>query len=134
MDERLSKSWLSGLACDLLYTHWAANGYVAVDKSYKCYWKNNNDLCWPELVEDNPDIDYDPIDIHGWLTFGQHLSTVWGYIKKAYLELPGTSENDDVWIFGFDTNHYWDNQSEWTVEKVREETEHLAKQMEQFLK
>lgn len=134
MDERLNKSWLSDLARDLLYTHWAANGYVAVDKSYKCYGQDYNNLCLSDFNEDNPLKDYKEIDVHGWLTFGQHLSTCWGYIKKTYLELPGTSEDDDVWIFGFDTNHYWDKQSEWTIKKVKEETDYLAKQMEQYLK
>jgi len=134
MDERLDNSGVSFPTRNLLYQHWAANGYVAVDKSYKCYGKNYNDLCYSYDRKDKSLDKYETINVHGWLTFGEHLSTCWGHIKKVYLELPGTTEDDDVWIFGFDTNHYWDKQSEWTIEKVKEETEGLAKQMEQYLK
>lgn len=110
MDKKFANSWLSDIERNLLYSHWAANGYVAVDPSNKNYWKDYNNIS---------------IEVHGWLTYGKHLSKVWSLIKKAYLELPGTSEDDDVWIYGFDTNHYWDNRS---IERVEKETNYLAEQ------
>lgn len=132
MDKKLDAACVSDSVRNLLYSHWVANGYVAVTREYRCYWMDYMKLSWPEIVDDNPDIDYDPIDVHGWLTFGEHLSKVGPLIKNAYLQLEWTSEDDDVWIFGFDTNHYGDNQVTQNKAYVEKEAENLASQMLQF--
>jgi hypothetical protein len=133
MDKKLDAACVSDSVRNLLYSHWVANGYVAVDKSYKCYGKDYNDLCYSFDRKDKSLDKYETIDVHGWLTFGEHLSKVGPLIKNAYLQLEWTSEDDDVWIFGFDTNHYGDNQETQNKEYVEKEAKHLASQMLQFL-
>jgi hypothetical protein len=38
-------------------------------------------------------------------------------------------EDEGKWCVGFDTSHYGDNLSEWSKEKVQEETERLKEQL-----
>jgi hypothetical protein len=65
--------------------------------------------------------------VHWGLTFGKHLSKCWWPIKDKYLEMEWTSEDDDVRIYWFDTFHYADTQSEWSLDKVIEHTKEMAK-------
>lgn len=135
MDEIIK--WLPQKTQDILSQHWAANGYVAVSKEYKCYWCDYNDLCWHQEDVECPLKDYEEISVHWWLTFGDSLETCktqYKHIYNAYLEQPGTSKDDDVWIFGFDTRHHGDTQIEWPIERVEAEVNSLKEQMVQFLK
>lgn len=113
-------------------SHGEANWYVAINKKYAAYWHDYNDLCRHMSSENNPLSEYKEVEVHGWLTFGSHLSKIKWEIKKAYLELEWTSEDDDVRIYWFDTNHYWDNAWTWTTKRVEEEAKWLAKQMLSF--
>jgi len=51
-----------------------------------------------------------PINIHGGLTFSE------------------LDEDEDLWVIGFDTNHFMDDIVKWSFENVKEETEHLMNQ------
>lgn len=101
--------------------HWEANGYCAINRKYDVY---GEDYMSERL--------YHAIDVHWWLTYGELLSKAWPLIKNAYLQLEWTHKDDDVRIFGFDTNHYWDNA--WTRDKdaVEREARYLQKQLLQF--
>ena len=102
--------------------HGEANGYCAVSKRYSCYGKNYNDM-------------YHDIDIHWGLTFSQSLADCkewFPHIYNAYLQLEGTHDTDEVRIFGFDTAHPWDNESERSKEAVEREARFLQKQLLSF--
>lgn len=89
--------------------HWMANGYIAVPKGHAVYGKNYFDLdtqlynMW--------------MYVHWWLTFWEHISEAPDHIVNGYINAWGSAE-DDVFIYWFDTMHYWDKKTEWTVENV----------------
>lgn len=70
---------------------------------------------------------YDKIDefvcVHGGLTFSEKAEDYinWEEIKE---------EDKDCWLVGFDTVHLFDSLSNWPKERVLEETQKLAKQLE----
>lgn len=116
-----------------LFNHWEANGYCAVNRKYACYWQDYNRLCRHDPDDkQNPLMNFETIDIHWGLTFGESLAECkkhFPHIYNAYLQLEGTSSKDDVYIFGFDTHHYGDNESDRSKEAVEAEARRLAKQM-----
>jgi len=67
--------------------------------------------------------DYINVDVHGGLTFSGLVDAK----MVEYLELD--KEDEGKWCVGFDTSHYGDNLSEWSKEKVQEETEKLKNQL-----
>ena len=102
--------------------HGEANWYVAINRRYSIFWKDYNEL-------------YNLIDVHWWLTFWESLAECkehFPHVFKTYMELEWTSEDDDVFIYGFDTMHSWDNEVNWSKENVEKETKYLQKQMLQF--
>lgn len=103
-----------------MYQNWEANWYVSINDNHPYYG-----------------LDYDTVDrelidkanfyVHWWLTFGEHLSKCPEHIKKAYLKLEWTSEDDNVYIYWFDTFHLHDTPEEWPMDKVIEHTQWLRK-------
>ena len=102
--------------------HWEANWYVAINRRYSIFWKHYDEL-------------YNLINVHWGLTFWESLANCkehFPHIFKTYTELEWTSEDDDVFIYGFDTMHSWDNEVNWSKENVEKETKYLQKQMLSF--
>ena len=101
-------------------SHGEANWYVAITKEHPYYevdyWTVDKEL-----------IDKADFAVHWWLTYGEHLSKAWPLIKEAYLKLEWTSADDDMWIFGFDTNHIHDRLDNWPMDKVIEHTQRLRR-------
>ena len=81
-------------------TGWG-NGYVRIPEGHEYYGKNYDDI---------------PVNVHGGLTFGDHV-----FGKDKYF-------SDGYWV-GFDTAHYGDNRHLWPMDKVLDETIHLFKEI-----
>ena len=81
-------------------TGWG-NGYVRIPEGHEYYEKTYDDI---------------PVNVHGGLTFGDHV-----FGKDKYL-------SDGYWV-GFDTAHYGDNRHLWPMDKVLDETIHLFKEI-----
>jgi len=77
------------------------NGYVRIPEGHPYYGKNYEDI---------------PVDVHGSLTFSNHI-----FGKDEYF-------SDGYWV-GFDTAHYSDTLQRWPVDRVMEETLYLFKQI-----
>jgi hypothetical protein len=103
----------AGLKClmekvDLKTRYWW-NGYVCVPDDHPLFGVSYSDLHW------------DHIKVHGGLTFS------------------GKDEASGQWLFGFDTTHcndcwgesehYGNHRVEWTLDKLKAETEKLAEQL-----
>lgn len=113
LNDRANYDWMK---------HGEANWYVAINRRYSIFWKDYNELC-------------DLIDVHWGLTFWESLAECkehFPHVFKTYMELEWTSEDDDVFIYGFDTMHSWDNEVNWSKENVEKETKYLQKQMLSF--
>ena len=81
-------------------TGWG-NGYVRIPEGHEYYEKTYDDI---------------PVNVHGGLTFGDHV-----FGKDKYF-------SDGYWV-GFDTAHYGDNRHLWPMYKVLDETIHLFKEI-----
>lgn len=81
-------------------TGWG-NGYVRIPEGHEYYEKTYDDI---------------PVNVHGGLTFGDHV-----FGKDKYF-------SDGYWV-GFDTAHYGDNRHLWPMDKVLDETIHLFKEI-----
>lgn len=90
--------------------HGWGNGYVVIPKGHKYH---------------GVDYDYIPVDVHGGLTFSEMVDE---YIIEDWKEL--TKEDIGSWMVGFDTGHCNDTIKKWPKERVIEEAEDLAKQLE----
>lgn len=93
-------TWLKGMDVG-----WG-NGYVIIPEGHPFYGK-----------------DYDDIDVnvHGGLTFSE-----FGY-KLDWEEIK--PEDKRSWVVGFDTAHWGDNHSNWTRDRVVDETIELQRQI-----
>jgi hypothetical protein len=76
------------------------NGYVRIIEGHPFYDKGYENI---------------PVDVHGGLTFSEHI-------------MDNEKWSDGYWI-GFDTAHYGDNQTNWTLNMVMEETKDLLRQV-----
>ena len=81
-------------------TGWG-NGYVRIPEGHEYYEKTYDDI---------------PVNVHGGLTFGDHV-----FGKDKYF-------SDGYWV-GFDTSHYGDDRQRWPMDKVLDETIHLFKEI-----
>lgn len=81
-------------------TGWG-NGYVRIPEGHPYYEKTYDDI---------------PVNVHGGLTFGDHV-----FGKDKYF-------SDGYWV-GFDTSHYGDDRQRWPMDKVLDETIHLFKEI-----
>ena len=96
------------------------NGYVVVDKTYSIYGEEYDRL---------------PLDVHWGLTFGCSLEECkkdFPHIYEKYLSIDWTSEEDDVWIYWFDTVHYGDEPYERDKVRVSVEIHNLIEQIEKY--
>jgi len=81
------------------------NGYVRLPETHPYYGADYNDI---------------PVEVHGGLTFGEHLS-------KCPIF------NSGFWV-GFDTMHNIETRTSWPKERVQAETENLRIQLEALAK
>lgn len=72
------------------------NGYVRIAEGHPFYDKGYENI---------------PVNVHGGLTFSEHI-------------MDNEKWSDGYWV-GFDTAHYGDNQTNWTLNMVMDETIHL---------
>ena len=77
------------------------NGYVRIPEGHPYYGKHYEDI---------------PVDVHGSLTFSNHI-----FGKDEYF-------SDGYWV-GFDTAHYGDTKERWSIHAVMFETLYLFKQI-----
>ena len=77
------------------------NGYVRIPDGHPYYEKTYDDI---------------PVDVHGGLTFSDHIFEDGKYFSDGY------------WI-GFDTAHYGDDIDSWPMVRVMDEAKHLLKQV-----
>jgi len=107
-----------------LHKHWMYNGYVSVPNTSSLYGKSYDKV-------DRAMLDEPWFNVHGWLTYGEHLSKATPLIKEAYLRSnPEHHLDDDVWIFGYDTIHYGDDQTERDLQHCLDHTKDLRDYME----
>jgi len=76
------------------------NGYVRIIEGHPFYDKGYENI---------------PVNVHGGLTFSEHI-------------IDNEKWSDGYWV-GFDTAHYGDNQTNWTLNMVMEETKDLLRQV-----
>jgi len=76
------------------------NGYVRIAEGHPFYDKGYENI---------------PVNVHGGLTFSEHI-------------MDNEKWSDGYWV-GFDTAHYGDNQTNWTLNMVMEETKDLLRQV-----
>ena len=88
--------------------HGIANGYVLLPKGHKYHGADCDDI---------------PVECHGGLTFANPASDCSFVTEEA---------DKDGWVVGFDTCHYGDTSGKWTREAVRQETDNLARQLEEL--
>jgi hypothetical protein len=69
------------------------NGYVRIAEGHPFYDKGYENI---------------PVNVHGGLTFSEHI-------------MDNEKWSDGYWV-GFDTAHYGDNQTNWTLNMVMDET------------
>lgn len=96
------------------------NGYVILPKFHPWFGLHYNDI---------------PVEIHGGLTFSdkitEELIETWAKSKAREKELDKKLKaNLGLWMIGFDTIHYGDNEENWPKEAVEEETKRLKRQCE----
>ncbi len=77
------------------------NGYVRIPEGHPYYEKTYDDI---------------PVDVHGGLTFSDHIFE------------NGKHFSDGYWV-GFDTAHYGDDLQSWPMVRVMDETIHLFKEI-----
>lgn len=93
------------------------NGYGAVTKDHPLYGKN-----YQEVEEE--------FEVHGGLTFsGGGILGFHEDIREWVTEKP---VNTDLWIFGFDTGHWGDNERRCTKNYVIGQTKSLIQQLENY--
>ena len=94
------------------------NGYTLIPPNHPYYEKHYDDI---------------PVSVHGGLTFSEKLSDLgrknW---EELFKMLEEENDNTDYWIVGFDTAHAGDSISNWTKERVVDETKNLVKQLSSF--
>src|SRR5690606_28196428 len=92
------------------------NGYVAVHRNHPDFGKDYNDI---------------PVDVHYGLTYGAPLGVMATKHLKTVMNAFGSDEilnENDWWVFGFDTSHYQDDKLSWPKERVENETKYLELQ------
>lgn len=95
-------------------TGWG-NGYAVIPKNHPCY----------EMHYDIIHAKYD-INVHRGLTFGRNAKELKSWpIKKCI-------RKNKLWIVGFDTAHYGDNEKTWPKSRVLKEARKLAKQLNEI--
>ena len=94
------------------FPHGWGNGYVVIaDKNHPDYGKDYMTLHY---------------DVHGGITFGEVMD------RKRYFEFFGEELPegiDEVYVIGFDTAHWGDNEITWNKDAVIDETIWLASQV-----
>lgn len=131
----VENKWLN-----ISWDHGWGNGYVAIPPEHPLYGKHYNDkihlkngnkvrfngnyigLLVASCEKEN---DVFPlsllINVHCGITFSDSVNSM----KYAPSHIP-----KDYWVFGFDTAHAGDNQTNWSKEKVRKETNKFKRIME----
>jgi hypothetical protein len=84
-------------------TGWG-NGYVILPKDHPYYGMHYDEI---------------PVNVHGGLTYSEKGS-----------DNPNISQDEDVWVVGFDTAHLNDNLHNWDEDAVNKETARLLAQLE----
>lgn len=104
--------------------HGQYNWYVSVPNTSSLYGKTYDRVDRVLLAEPW-------FNVHGWLTYWSHLNKATPLIQEAYIR---TNEDhhlsDDVWIFWFDTLHFWDSPKEWDLQHCLEHVRNLKEYME----
>lgn len=84
------------------------NGYVLIPEGHPLHGKHYDDI---------------DVSVHGGLTFSElvdsDMVTEWGLEKT----------DEGAWCVGFDTAHWGDSLSNWSVNRVHQETVNLLEQL-----
>lgn len=103
------------------------NGYVAFNE--KLSTSSMSGASW----DDDKSLDY-LVSVHGGITFDK----TWEEMKDVSIipltSIPAPEELKNYRVIGFDTLHYGDTREKWPIEKVKEETLNLMRQIEKLIK
>lgn len=114
----ISNKWLDrpDIPKEFLIEHGWGNGYLAISKNHPLYGMDYNDIPY--------------FDVNGGLTYANMITSMYNHhpeVMEKY-KIP-----KDLWVIGFDTNHYGDNMSRWPDEQsVLNETLRLQKQIDEY--
>lgn len=100
------------------------NGYVAFDTELPP--SNMSGADW----EDDKSLDY-LINVHGGITYDSDIDTTYPMIPLT--AMPDPEELKTFRCIGFDTLHACDTRDKWPLERVKEETLDLKKQIENLI-
>lgn len=116
-ESNFTRRGLSESGSGYMYDYGWGNGYVIIPQGSIFHGLNYDqihDLC-PEL------------DVHGGLTFSTEITL--DIIESNW---PVHSSEIGMWIVGFDTAHFNDSLERWPKERVQQEVDKLASQLELF--
>ena len=94
--------------------HGWGNGYVIVPKGHPLHGKHYTDESTWDL------------DVSGGITLSESVGSLHSWVHTF------DEEDKESWVFGWDTAHYMDTLAKWPKEKVQEETDRLAAQIESY--
>ena len=100
------------------------NGYVAFDAELPL--SSMSGASW----EDTESLD-NLLDIHGGITYDSDIDTTYPMIPLT--AIPNPEELKKFRCIGFDTLHYSDTRDKWPMERVKEETLNLMRQIEKLI-
>lgn len=99
----------AGIPWFVIQGPFSINGYAVILPDHRLYGKHYDDI---------------PVKVHGGLTFGKPAKDwIINEIKQSY---------PNGFVYGFDTAHYMDEDEDWGVENVTEETKKLAVQFSEL--
>lgn len=106
---------ISNLFKELKFGGWG-NGYVLIPKEHSLYGKSTEELHKLGII------------VHGGITFNAAIT------KNMIVNLELNEEDLEKWCVGFDTNHFDDDLTYWSKERVYEEAENLKNQLIKYEK
>lgn len=102
------------------------NGYVAFSEELPLSSMSGAD--W----DDEKSIDY-LVSVHGGITLDEN----WDFMKNnpfiPLTSIPDPKDLENFRVIGFDTVHSCDTREKWPIERVKEETLNLKKQIEKLI-
>lgn len=100
------------------------NGYVAFDAELPQSFMRDASRKYSESL------DY-LIDVHGGITYDSDMDTTYPMIPLT--AMPDSEKLKTFRCIGFDTLHAGDTRDKWPLERVKEETLNLKKQIEELI-
>lgn len=103
------------------------NGYVAFDDDLPPSWQGKADFSEENVLDHM-------VAVHGGITFDESMSEI---LDEPIIPLTAIPEPEVLKNFraiGFDTVHHGDTLDKWPIDKVKEETLRLMKQIQNLVR